>query len=99
MIQYTLLGGVAQLGERSVRIREVKGSNPSVSTIKITRPLGWVILMVETNSEGFEVYTHQCKHSPVQALTSASTHQCKHPMIRKWLKRILLARIIKVTSL
>ena len=25
-------GGVAQLGERSVRIREVKGSNPSVST-------------------------------------------------------------------
>ena len=27
-----LFGGVAQLGERSVRIREVKGSNPSVST-------------------------------------------------------------------
>ena len=26
-------GGVAQLGERSVRIREVKGSNPSGSTI------------------------------------------------------------------
>ena len=27
-------GGVAQLGERTVRIRKVKGSNPSVSTIK-----------------------------------------------------------------
>ena len=27
-----ILGLVAQLGERSVRIREVKGSNPSVST-------------------------------------------------------------------
>ena len=26
-------GGVAQLGERSVRIREVKGSNPSRSTM------------------------------------------------------------------
>ena len=26
-------GGVAQLGERTVRIRKVKGSNPSVSTI------------------------------------------------------------------
>ena len=25
-------GGVAQLGERTVRIRQVKGSNPSVST-------------------------------------------------------------------
>ena len=25
-------GGVAQLGERSVRIREVEGSNPFVST-------------------------------------------------------------------
>ena len=25
-------GGVAQLGERTVRIRKVKGSNPSVST-------------------------------------------------------------------
>ena len=30
-------GGVAQLGERSVRIREVKGSNPSVSTILTKR--------------------------------------------------------------
>ncbi len=29
-------GGVAQLGERSVRIREVEGSNPFVSTIKET---------------------------------------------------------------
>ena len=28
-------GGVAQLGERSVRIREVKGSNPSVSTKQV----------------------------------------------------------------
>ncbi len=28
----TRVGGVAQLGERTVRIREVKGSNPSVST-------------------------------------------------------------------
>ena len=27
-------GGVAQLGERTVRIRKVKGSNPSVSTMK-----------------------------------------------------------------
>ena len=27
-------GGVAQLGERTVRIRKVKGSNPSVSTKK-----------------------------------------------------------------
>ena len=27
-------GGVAQLGERTVRIRKVKGSNPSVSTRK-----------------------------------------------------------------
>ena len=27
-------GGVAQLGERSVRIREVEGSNPFVSTIE-----------------------------------------------------------------
>ena len=26
------IGGVAQLGERSVRIREVEGSNPFVST-------------------------------------------------------------------
>ena len=26
-------GGVAQLGERTVRIRKVKGSNPSVSTM------------------------------------------------------------------
>jgi hypothetical protein len=29
-------GGVAQLGERTVRIRKVKGSNPSVSTRKAT---------------------------------------------------------------
>ena len=29
-----MFGPVAQLGERSVRIREVKGSNPSRSTIK-----------------------------------------------------------------
>ena len=29
LIEY---GGVAQLGERTVRIRKVKGSNPSVST-------------------------------------------------------------------
>ena len=28
----TAHGGVAQLGERTVRIRKVKGSNPSVST-------------------------------------------------------------------
>ena len=28
------VGGVAQLGERTVRIRKVKGSNPSVSTKK-----------------------------------------------------------------
>ena len=28
----TAYGGVAQLGERTVRIRKVKGSNPSVST-------------------------------------------------------------------
>ena len=28
-------GGVAQLGERTVRIRKVKGSNPSVSTTKV----------------------------------------------------------------
>ena len=27
------IGGVAQLGERSVRIREVEGSNPFVSTV------------------------------------------------------------------
>ena len=27
-------GGVAQLGERLVRIQEVMGSNPTVSTIK-----------------------------------------------------------------
>ena len=33
LIEY---GGVAQLGERTVRIRKVKGSNPSVSTIKET---------------------------------------------------------------
>ena len=31
LIEY---GGVAQLGERTVRIRKVKGSNPSVSTKK-----------------------------------------------------------------
>ena len=30
-------GGVAQLGERTVRIRKVKGSNPSVSTKKKDR--------------------------------------------------------------
>ena len=30
----TQYGGVAQLGERTVRIRKVKGSIPSVSTIK-----------------------------------------------------------------
>ena len=30
----TSYGGVAQLGERTVRIRKVKGSNPSVSTKK-----------------------------------------------------------------
>ena len=29
-----MFGPVAQLGERSVRIREVKGSNPSRSTTK-----------------------------------------------------------------
>ena len=33
-------GGVAQLGERTVRIRKVKGSNPSVSTIKKDPPPG-----------------------------------------------------------
>ena len=27
-----IFGGVAQLGERSVRIREVRGSNPLIST-------------------------------------------------------------------
>ncbi len=38
MVKYKVpFGGVAQLGERSVRIREVKGSNPSVST-KDKRP-------------------------------------------------------------
>ena len=30
-------GGVAQLGERLVRIQEVMGSNPTVSTIDSTR--------------------------------------------------------------
>ena len=30
--QFNKRGGVAQLGERTVRIRKVKGSNPSVST-------------------------------------------------------------------
>ena len=30
-----LCGGVAQLGERTVRIRKVKGSNPSVSTNRV----------------------------------------------------------------
>ncbi len=34
-----LYGPVAQLGERSVRIREVKGSNPSRSTIKKSREI------------------------------------------------------------
>ena len=34
-------GGVAQLGERSVRIREVKGSNPSVSTKTHRYELFW----------------------------------------------------------
>ncbi len=31
-IIFSRYGGVAQLGERTVRIRKVKGSNPSVST-------------------------------------------------------------------
>ena len=35
-------GGVAQLGERTVRIRKVKGSNPSVSTKKAAPPAGGV---------------------------------------------------------
>ena len=42
-------GGVAQLGERTVRIRKVKGSNPSVSTIKTT-----CFLQVVFYFEGFE---------------------------------------------
>ncbi len=33
ILRGTADGGVAQLGERSVRIREVEGSNPFVSTI------------------------------------------------------------------
>ena len=34
VLQYLMLfGPVAQLGERSVRIREVKGSNPSISML------------------------------------------------------------------
>ena len=33
--QFNKRGGVAQLGERTVRIRKVKGSNPSVSTINL----------------------------------------------------------------
>ena len=43
-------GGVAQLGERSVRIREVKGSNPSVSTIgRIPEPyIVWGTVFVQT---------------------------------------------------
>ena len=32
VIMIERFGGVAQLGERTVRIRKVKGSNPSVST-------------------------------------------------------------------
>lgn len=33
----TIIGGVAQLGERLVRIQEVMGSNPTVSTIRNER--------------------------------------------------------------
>ena len=32
-----IIGGVAQLGERLVRIQEVMGSNPTVSTIRNER--------------------------------------------------------------
>jgi hypothetical protein len=32
MINANIIGGVAQLGERLVRIQEVMGSNPTVST-------------------------------------------------------------------
>ena len=37
---HSAYGGVAQLGERTVRIRKVKGSNPSVSTKEKDRPFG-----------------------------------------------------------
>ena len=42
-MQYTCLvrhGDVAQLGERSVRIREVEGSIPFVSTISTSKGIG-----------------------------------------------------------
>ncbi len=39
-LPYFFLGGIAQLGVRSVRIREVSGSNPLISTKVISRSEG-----------------------------------------------------------
>ena len=44
LIEY---GGVAQLGERTVRIRKVKGSNPSVSTKMKGHPKGWSFILIQ----------------------------------------------------
>ena len=46
-------GGIAQLGERSVRIREVEGSNPFVSTILESRK----VLIIR----GFRLFCFFCK--------------------------------------
>ena len=43
--------GVAQLGERTVRIRKVKGSNPSVSTMKEVPANGRDFFHIERNGD------------------------------------------------
>ena len=44
------------MGERSVRIREVMGSNPTVSTKKKRTPQSGVLFFLDRMSGGFEVY-------------------------------------------
>ena len=59
----TVFGGVAQLGERTVRIRKVKGSNPSVSTTgprtKVLGPFAFAKVLVFL---GFSAFFGVLKH-------------------------------------
>ena len=55
-IQY---GGVAQLGERTVRIRKVKGSNPSVSTKKEVTFVYQKLLLFLSKPQAWHIITAQ----------------------------------------
>ena len=57
-----IFGGVAQLVERSVRIREVMGSNPTVSTKKASAKAGAFFFLTQIDIPVTEIYNKTSDH-------------------------------------